>query len=152
MEPTSPNTNNQDHGAVENLDEIVVESGFENIQMAPMSPNPNDQSHKQEHELESGGENIEMAPMSPKPNHESQEQEQEENNHAKACNQEKLTRKISEPTIESDTSSSNGDNCATSTCPETLQEASENAESIGKNIFSVKKTMIFDQSESKPFS
>ena len=99
--------------------------------MAPMSPNPNYQSHKQEQE--SGGENIEMAPMSPKPNHESQEQEQEENNHAKACNQEKLTRKISEPTIESDTSSSNGDNCATS--PETLQEASENTESIGKNIF-----------------
>ena len=133
MEPTSPNTTNQDHDAVENLDEIVAESGFENIQMAPMSLSPNDQS--QEQKQENKGENIQMAPMSPNTNHESQDQEQEENNQPKARNQEKLTRKISELSIESDTSTSNGDNCATNTCRETVQEASENAESEGKNIF-----------------
>ena len=129
MVPTSPKTNNQDYDAVKNWDEIVAESGFENIQMAPMSPNTN---------------------------HESQDQEQEENNHVKACNQEKLTRKISEPLIESDTSSSNADNCSTSMCLETVQKPPENAESEGKNIFakylsfSVKR-IFFDHRKSKPF-
>ena len=106
MEQTS--ANNQDHDAAKNLDEIVAQSGFENIQIAPMSPNPN---------------------------HESKDQEQKENNYAKAHMQEKLTRKISEPLIESDTSSSNADNCSTSMCLETVQKPPENAESEGKNIF-----------------
>ena len=106
MEQTS--ANNQDHDAAKNLDEIVAQSGFENIQIAPMSPNPN---------------------------HESKDQEQKENNQAKVHIQEKLTRKISEPSIESDTTFSHGDNCATDTCLQTVQEASENAESEGKNIF-----------------
>ena len=94
--------NNQDHDAAKNLDEIVAQSGFENIQIAPMSPNPN---------------------------HESKDQEQKENNHAKAHMQEKLTRKISEPSIESATYSSHGDNCATNTCLDT-----KNAESEGKHF------------------
>ena len=121
MEQTG--ANNQDHDAAKNLDEIVAQSGFENIQIAPMSPNPN---------------------------HESKDQEQKENNHAKAHMQEKLTRKISEPSIESDTTSSHGDNCASNTCLKTVQAASENSESEGKNIFAkylsfffVKKRMIF---------
>ena len=145
MEPMSPKTTNQDHDVVQNLDEIVAKSGFENIEMAIMKPIPNDQS--QEQRQESGGESIKMA--CPNPNHESQDQEQEENNHAKACNQEKLTRKISEPLIESDTSSSNADNCSTSMCLETVQKPPENAESEGKNIFAkylsffVKKRMNF---------
>ena len=46
MEPMSPNTTNQDHDVIKNLDEI--ESGFENIQMALMIPNPNDQSQTQD--------------------------------------------------------------------------------------------------------
>ena len=113
MEQTS--ANNQDHDAAKNLDEIVAQSGFENIQIAPMSPNPN----------------------------------HEQDNHTKAHMEEKLTRKISELSIESDTSTSNGDNCATNTCRETVQEASENAESEGKKFFakylsfSVEKRMIF---------
>ena len=102
MEPMSPKTTNQDHDVVQNLDEIVAKSGFENIQIAPMSPNPN---------------------------HESKDQEQKENNYAKAHMQEKLTRKISEPSIESATYSSHGDNCATNTCLDT-----KNAESEGKHF------------------
>ena len=126
MEPMNPNSTNQDHDAVENLDEIVAKSGFENIEMAIMKPNPNDQS--QEQRQESGGESIKMA--CPNPNHESQDQEQEENNQPKARNQEKLTRKISEPSIEeSATSSSHGVNCATNTCLET-----KNAESEGNHF------------------
>ena len=125
MEAMSPNTTNQDHDAVKNLDEIVAENGFENMQMVPMT-NPNCQS--QEQKQESGGEIIKMAPMSPNPNH-------EQDNHTKAHMEEKLTRKISEPLIESDTTFSNGEKCCTNTCLETVQEASENTESEGKNFF-----------------
>merc|ERR1719203_586595 len=102
----SPKTTNQDHDVVQNLDEIVAKSGFENIQIAPMSPNPN---------------------------HESKDQEQKENNHAKARMQEKLIRKISEPSIESGTYFSHGDNCATNTCLDTKNAESE-ASSPGENL------------------
>ena len=61
MEPMSPKTTNQDHDIVQNLDEIVAKNGFENIEMAIMKPNPNDQS--QEQKQENKGENIQMAPM-----------------------------------------------------------------------------------------
>ena len=90
-----------------------------------------------------------MVHMRSNPNQESKDQEQKEDNQPKACNHKKLTRKISEPSIESDTTSRNGDNCSTNTCLKTIQEASEIAESEGKNIFekylsfSVEKRVIF---------
>ena len=41
------------------------------------------------------------------------------------CEAKNLTIKISEPSIESETAYDNGDNCATNTCPETVQEDCE---------------------------
>ena len=53
-----------------------------------------------------------------------------------------LTSKISEPSIESETD--NGDNCATNTCPKTIQEVSEKTVSEGKSDIE-KKYPVSDQ-------
>ena len=55
-----------------------------------------------------------------------------------------LTGKISEPLVESETASDNEDNCATNTCPETVQEVSEKIVSEGKSDIE-KKNPVSDK-------
>ena len=55
-----------------------------------------------------------------------------------------LTNKVSEPSIENETTSDNGDNCATYTCPEAVQEVSEKTVSEGKSDIE-KKNPVSDK-------
>ena len=83
--------------------------------------------------VSSPGENVEMTSMIPNPSNQDHDAVESLGNIVADSEGKNLTSKISEPSIESETASDNGDNCATNTCPETVQEVSEKTVSERKN-------------------
>ena len=90
------------------------------------------------------GEDIEMEAMSPNTTNQDHDAVKSMDNIVADSDDKNLTVKISEPLVKSETASDNEDNCATNTCPETVQEVSEKTVSEGKSDIE-KKNPVSDQ-------
>ena len=92
----------------------------------------------------SPGEHIEMTPMIPNTTNQDHDAVKSMDNIVADSDDKNLTVKISEPLVKSETASDNEENCATNTCPETIQEVSEKTLSEGKSDIE-KKNPVSDQ-------
>ena len=92
----------------------------------------------------SPGEHIEMTPMIPNTTNQDHDAVKSMDNIVADSDDKNLTVKISEPLVKSETASDNEDNCATNTCPETIQEVSEKIVTEGISDIE-KKTSVSHQ-------